>query len=219
MIEDGPSANRPPHILLPAWALEPEPLLSSRSLTLAVLGCALLAGGCDRQSRENAQPQAEATGNRETSSSKLDRSRAGTALPAMTLRDAQGNTLDLQSLKGNPLLLNLWATWCAPCIAELPTLDKLARTREGRLRVLTVSQDMAKTDKVAPFLKERGLDRLEAWLDPEAGLTFELGVPTLPTTILYDDEGHEVWRYVGENDWSGKEAEALLEPTESRQGE
>jgi thiol-disulfide isomerase/thioredoxin len=217
MIEDGPSANRPPHILLPVWALEPAPLLFSRFLTLAVLGCALLAGGCDRQSERGAQPQAEAAGGADAASAKPDRSHAGKSLPAMTLRDARGNTLDLASLKGKPLLVNLWATWCAPCVAELPTLNRLARVREGQLRVLTVSQDMADTGKVAPFLEQRGLDRLEPWLDDQSDLSFALGVNSLPTTILYDGDGHEVWRYLGDNDWTSEAAAALLETAESTQ--
>lgn len=136
----------------------------------------------------------------------------------MTLHDARGKSLDLQTLRGKPLLLNLWATWCAPCIAELPTLNELARTREGRLRILTVSQDMENTGKVARFLKERGFDRLEAWLDPESNLAFELGASSLPTTILYDSEGIEVWRYLGDNDWTSEQAAALLEASGSTGG-
>jgi len=132
-------------------------------------------------------------------------------MPAMVLRDASGKVLDLQSLRGKPVLLNLWATWCAPCIAELPTLDALAAKREGQLRVVAVSQDMTDTGKVAPFLASRGLERLEPWLDPESELTFVIGAASLPTTVFYDAEGKEVWRYVGDSDWTGKDAEALLE--------
>jgi len=134
-------------------------------------------------------------------------------LPQITLTDAAGQTLDLQSLKGKPLLVNLWATWCAPCIVELPTLDALAGRMEDNVRVLTVSQDMTNTEKVAPFLKERGLERLEPWLDPNSDLPFALGGATLPTTILYDPQGKEVWRYVGENDWASEEAIALISET------
>jgi thiol-disulfide isomerase/thioredoxin len=186
-------------------------LLFSRSLTLAVLGCALLAGGCDRQSDGSTQPKPDAAAATAAPASKLDRSQAGKPLPPITLRDAQGSTLELQSLKGKPVLINLWATWCAPCVAELPTLNELARARDGRLRVLTVSQDMADTGKVAPFLEQRELDRLDPWLDPQTELSFALGVTGLPTTILYDGDGKEVWRYLGDNDWTGKQAAALLE--------
>ena len=131
-------------------------------------------------------------------------------MPALTLADAAGRTLELATLSGTPVLVNLWATWCAPCIVELPMLDRVAGDTKGRLRVRTVSQDMRQTEKVAPFLTERGLKHLEPWLDPRSDLTFALGAQTLPTTILYDAAGKEVWRYVGAADWTGPEAARLL---------
>jgi thiol-disulfide isomerase/thioredoxin len=222
MIEDGPSANRPPHILLPDWVLEPV-LSISRSLKTAVLACtvvacAVLAGGCDRQSGEPAQPQA--SGKAAASSDggapanapqgKLDRSHKGSRLADMVLTDGAGRSLRLPSLIGKPLLVNLWATWCAPCIVELPSLDKLAGARAATLKVLTVSQDMQQPQKVAPFLAERGIKHLEPWLDPKNDLAFQYEANTLPTTILYDAQGREVWRYVGAHDWSNAETAALL---------
>jgi len=208
MIADGPSANRPPHI-----ALEPCPLLLSRSLKTFVLGCVLISGGCDRQSGEPVQPKADAGGETKKISGELDRSMAGEALPAMTLQDAAGRSLDTASLKGTPLLVNLWATWCAPCVIELPMLNQISSDMEGELKVLTVSQDIAQTEKVAPFLAERGLERLEPWLDPKSDLTYALGAQTLPTTILYDADGKEVWRYIGGNDWTSAESRELIVET------
>lgn len=189
-------------------------MLSSRSLKTLVLGLAHITpaflGGCDRQSGEESQQQA-ATGEADTkSSSTLDRAQSGEELPGLTVTDAQGNTLDLQSLEGQPVLLNLWATWCAPCVVELPMLNELAGEMDGTLKVLTVSQDISETEKVAPFLSERGLYKLEPWLDPKSDLTFALGAQTLPTTILYDAQGREVWRYIGENDWTSAESAELI---------
>lgn len=187
----------------------------SRSLKIAVLGVALLGpvllGGCDRQSSGNAQPEPSASASATVPhKGTIDRSHKGSALPDFTLADQQGKPLQLPALKGKPLLVNLWATWCAPCVAELPTLDKLAADRSGALRVLTVSQDMSGTEKVADFLKARGGTHLEPWLDPQNELAFHYEVSTLPTTILYDAQGREVWRYVGGQDWSGGEATALI---------
>jgi thiol-disulfide isomerase/thioredoxin len=206
MIADGPSANRPPHI-----ELEPV-LLSSRSVKLAVLTCALLAGGCDRQSGENAQPQAGESGATAAApiEGAVDRSHKGSPLPDFTLSDAQGKQLKLPSLKGKPLLINLWATWCGPCVAELPMLGKLAVERVGELQVIVVSQD-TQTDKVGPFLAAHGVPQLAAWLDPQNDLTFHYGTGTLPTTVLYDKDGKEVWRYVGAHDWSSAETAEMLE--------
>jgi thiol-disulfide isomerase/thioredoxin len=196
-----------------------EPAVSlSRSLKLTVLACAVLApllGGCDRQSGEQAQPQASASAAASGAAAKplqgkIDRSHKGAPLPEFTLADAAGKRVQLQSLKGKPLLLNLWATWCAPCVVELPMLDGLAATKGDGLKVLTVSQDMQQTEKVAPFLSERGFRHLEPWLDAKNDLAFQYEVSTLPTTILYDAAGKEVWRYVGGHDWSSKETETML---------
>jgi thiol-disulfide isomerase/thioredoxin len=133
-------------------------------------------------------------------------------MPVLVLKDAAGRTLDPATLRGKPVLVNLWATWCAPCIAELPTLDRLALTRADRLKVLAVSQDMASSaGKVAPFLKERGVSRLEPWLDPEGDFAFGYGASTLPFSVLYDAQGKEVWRFTGARDWSDAETAKLLD--------
>ncbi|MEO6093124.1 MAG: TlpA disulfide reductase family protein [Novosphingobium sp.] len=188
------------------------PLLSSRSFKLVGLACvapaALVLGGCDRQSNAPAQPEASAGAKPLTGT--LDLSHKGTPLPAFTVRDPSGKTLNLASLKGKPALVNLWATWCAPCIAELPTLDRLAAEGLGKFRVVTISQDM-QTAKVADFLKTNGDIVIEPWLDPETELSFRYGASTLPTTILYDAAGKEVWRFVGGRDWMAPETAKLLE--------
>lgn len=138
----------------------------------------------------------------------IDRSHKGSERPELVLADAAGRQLRLSSLRGKPLLINLWATWCAPCIAELPTLDRLAAG--GSVRVLTVSQDLQQTGKVAPFLAQRGGARLEAWLDPDNALSTHYAINVLPATVLYDSAGREVWRVLGPLDWAGPEAAALL---------
>lgn len=190
-------------------------LLSSRSLKLAVLGLAVLAGGCDRQSDQKAQPQATRsaapTGPQAGGpipKGVIDRTNKGARMPDFTLDDPAGAKLRLAELAGKPVLINLWATWCAPCIKELPQLDKLAAS--GAVRVITVSQDSADPHKVAEFLKNRGVTRLPAWLDPKNDLSFHYGTGTLPTTIYYDAQGREVWRYIGERDWGDAETARLL---------
>lgn len=191
-------------------------MLSSRSLKIAVLGLTatgtVAVGGCNRESGEQAQPQASASAaGPQSQAGVLDRSRKGSALPDFTLTDQAGKSATLASFKGKPLLINLWATWCAPCVVELPALDKLAADRAGNLKVLTVSQDMSGTEKVAAFLAEKGGRHLEPWLDPQNDLAFHYQVGTLPTTIYYDAQGREVWRYVGGHDWTGAEAAAMLD--------
>ena len=182
-----------------------------------VLG--LLLAGCDRQKadvpqgggapsdwagpREAGQPPARKP------AGKLDRSHAGTAAPAVDFQSPEGTPVSLADFRGKPLLVNLWATWCAPCIAEMPTLDALA-ARDKSLQVLAVSQDMDGAAKVDPFFAERKFSTLQPYLDPEIALMSELRVDTLPTTILYDAEGKEVWRMTGMADWTGAETGKLI---------
>jgi thiol-disulfide isomerase/thioredoxin len=108
------------------------------------------------------------------------------------------------------VLINLWATWCAPCVVELPTLNAIAGRADLNLAVVTISQDMAQTEKVQPFLDQRGLAQLPAWLDTKGDLAFHYGVQTLPATIYYDAAGKEIWRFMGERDWRSEESMDLL---------
>ncbi len=131
-------------------------------------------------------------------------------MPDFTLSDPAGQQLNMQSLKGKPVLVNLWATWCAPCVAELPALDKLAATLDGKVKVLTVNQDSGEPQKAGEFLKQRGVTRLEAWLDPKNDLAFQFGAETLPVTVMYDSQGREVWRVAGPKEWGDAETMELI---------
>ena len=167
----------------------------------------LLVAGCDRQSGESAQPQASSPA---PAAAGVDRSHKGSELPDFVLADPAGKKLDLPSLKGQPLLINLWATWCAPCVAELPALDKLAGTLDGKVRVLTVNQDTGQPEKAGQFLKERGVTRLEPWLDPKGDLAFHYEAPSLPITVLYDAQGRELWRIAAPKEWGDAETLKLI---------
>lgn len=193
-------------------------MLISRSLTSVILGCGLALGplalaGCDRQGGQPAQgatsaapaPAPAAAGEAVKG---VDRSHKGSALPALTFKDPTGRTLDLARLKGRPVLINLWATWCAPCVKELPTLEALAGA--GKVRVLTISQDSGEPARVAAFLRDKGLTKLEPWLDPNNDLAFAYNGGTLPMTVLYDAQGREIWRFTGESDWTSPQTAALL---------
>ena len=183
------------------------PLLS---LTCAV---ALLAGACDRQSAEPAQQQENsAAANDEQLTGTLDRTHAGAALPAVTVVDPSGTSLNLAEASGKPMLLNLWATWCAPCVVEMPMLDAIAGEMGDRLDVVTISEDMKGAEVVTPFFEQKGFAKLPRWMDPEMDLAFGFGGGgSLPLTVLYDAEGKEVWRMIGGFDWSSEEARALIE--------
>ena len=176
-------------------------------VSLLLLAAAPMMVSCDRQKAE--EPQAPAAAEEAKG---VDRSHRGEPAPTVKFRNPDGGEFDLSKFRGTPVLVNLWASWCAPCIKELPTLQQLeqAQAKDGKLGVIAVSQDMAPQGSVEAFLGERDIGRFAAFHDDQMGLSSALGVQILPTTILYDAQGKEVWRYVGDLDWTGDEANKLL---------
>ena len=172
----------------------------------------LLLAGCDRAADAPAQPgdQWAGEGNGNPADRVIDRRSAGTLLPALAFADPDGATLDLGAQDG-PVLLNLWATWCAPCVKEMPQLDRLAAELEGEVRVITVSQDLRGAEVVAPFFVKGGYTRLEPWLDPETTLSAQFTPEgALPLTILFDASGKEVLRVAGAYAWDSPAAAAMI---------
>ena len=202
------------------------PKLSSRSVKAVVLAVPLFAAtfalaACDRQSANPTQGEASTAASGEVAAAgggaepggfngRLDIASRGTPLPDFTITDTAGKTLNLASLKGKPVLINLWATWCGPCVLEMPMLDKMAGDGDKSLRVITVSQDMQGAAKVAPFFAEKKFAHLEPWIDPKNDLGFKYNTGELPTSVLYDAAGKEVWRMIGAHDWSNPRTDALL---------
>ena len=140
----------------------------------------------------------------------VDRSHKGQQFPRITFLDEEDQPMTFASLRGEPTLVNLWATWCAPCVKELPTLERLSKQKNVAVYVATINQDTAPRASVEAFLAEHKLD-LPIYRDPKMALSGALGPDTvLPTSILYDANGKEVWRYVGDLDWTSPEAAKLL---------
>lgn len=187
-------------------------------LILAVLLAGSIAG-CDREKAAGEQAgasqanvsdaQAKPARGVESFHYQLDRSQAGKPAPEVGFRGPDDAPLSLAAFRGKPLLVNLWATWCVPCVVEMPTLDKLAAASGERLTVIAVAQDIQGADVVDPWFQKAKLKALQPYLDPENHL-LDAYNSALPTSILYDAEGREVWRIVGAIDWQGKEARALL---------
>ena len=181
-------------------------------MRMLLMSCALLTlGACHQTSAPSAN---EAAPTAEAGPVKgVDRSHKGQAAPDASFSDPDGGEISLADFKGTPVLVNLWATWCAPCVKELPTIDKLAASHrdDGQLGVVAVSQDSGPQASVDAFLAKLKVGDLGAYHDPKMALSGALGPDTvLPTTILFDADGKEVWRYVGDLDWTGSEAAKLL---------
>jgi thiol-disulfide isomerase/thioredoxin len=182
------------------------------ALLSTLLLMAASASGCHKQ--EPPAPQAQATPEAAqpaaAGASGPDLSQAGKALPSVEIKDASGAAAKLSDLKGKPVLVNMWATWCVPCIKELPTLDALAAREGAKLQVVLVNEDLEGPRVVTPFLQKRPLKTLKPWLDTANALMIPLKVASLPTTILYDANGKEVWRVSRDMDWTGPKAAKWL---------
>src|SRR5690606_1816838 len=183
--------------------------LPARSLLVLAAMAALSACGDSGQKAPEFEQNTATAAAEAQPKGRLDRSQAGSPAPATRFQDPDGDEVTLADFRGKPLLLNLWATWCAPCIVEMPTLDALA-ARDGGTQVLAVSQDLNGREKVDAFFAERKFSRLEPYIDPESQLAADLKVDTLPTTIFYGAEGRELWRMHGIEEWDGPDAAPLL---------
>jgi thiol-disulfide isomerase/thioredoxin len=174
-----------------------------------LIAAVLVLAACQQKAQQQQQPANESAtpAGEEIKGVHGDHQRM--AAPTATFNDADGKPVTLAKFKGKPVLVNLWASWCAPCVKELPTLDKLARG--GKVQVLAVSQDTGPHASVVAFLQDHHIATLKSYQDAKMALSGALGPDTvLPTSILIDANGREVWRYVGDLDWTSPEAAKLL---------
>ena len=170
-------------------------------LSLALLALAACHSNSDQSGNQAASAGAGIKG--------VHREFHGKAAPDASFIDPAGKPVRIAAFKGRPVLVNLWASWCAPCVKELPTLDHVARS--GRIEVLAVSQDSGPHASVVAFLKQHRIATLKSYQDPNSGLSGALGPDTvLPMSILYDSNGKEVWRFIGDQDWTSSAASKLL---------
>lgn len=134
------------------------------------------------------------------------------AMPEVPFRDAEGRETSLADFRGKLVLLNLWATWCAPCREEMPQLDQLqAELGSDVFEVLALSVDSTGPEVPAAFLEQVGASNLAFFHDPSAKANFTLGAFGLPTTILVSPEGLEIGRMAGPAHWASEDAVRLVE--------
>lgn len=121
-------------------------------------------------------------------------------------KDGDERDLHLSNFKGRVILINIWATWCAPCRREMPTLDRLQSKLGGQaFEVVALSIDRAGMDVVNTFFKEIEIRHLKRYLEQSASVMRKFAVVGIPTTLLVDREGREVWRYAGAAEWDNEE--------------
>lgn len=132
-------------------------------------------------------------------------------LPALSFKDADGKDHSLADWKGKVVLLNLWATWCAPCRHEMPALDALKGQMGGKdFDVVALATDRGGIEKPKKFWTDGGFKSLALYLD-NADAQHGLGIIGMPTTLLVSRDGREIGRLIGPAEWSSPEAKALIE--------
>lgn len=142
---------------------------------------------------------------------KYQPSNEGKHIPTTAFIDADGNEKSLAGLRGQGLVINFWATWCAPCVKEMPALDRMAGAAPDRgLRVLALSADREGAPVVRSFFDVNGIRHLPVAIDKMSRVARAVGIGGLPTTVLYDAEGREVGRVIGIAEWDAPAAIAFL---------
>jgi thiol-disulfide isomerase/thioredoxin len=124
----------------------------------------------------------------------------------------EGEPLNLEAWQGKWVVLNFWATWCAPCRHEMPMLSEL-QTELGSetFEVLTIATSRNPPEKMEAFFAEIGVENLPLHRDPRSMLAREMGVLGLPVTVILNPEGEEVARLTGDADWSAQAARDVLD--------
>jgi thiol-disulfide isomerase/thioredoxin len=162
------------------------------ALQLGATGLIVLSGAARAGSEQRAWPSARPA-------------------PLLALSDLDGRAWTLAALRGRPVMLNFWASWCEPCRAEMPSLDLLAARHErDGLVVLTVNFKDG-VDTIRRFLDAVPLT-LPVLLDRDGAVARAWGVSVLPTTLLIDRHGQPRGTVRGEVDWTGGDGRAIVEP-------
>ena len=133
------------------------------------------------------------------------------AAPDLKFTDEQGKALALSDFRGKVVVLNLWATWCTPCLAEMPMLDRLQRQLgdEGAI-VIALSLDRDGKDAVKAFYRQADIRNLGVFLDPSMRAISDARTSGLPTTLLIDANGMELGRVTGPMEWDAPAAVDLV---------
>ena len=138
--------------------------------------------------------------------------------PAISLADTNGHSVELSELRGKLVLVNLWATWCEPCLREMPSLERLQSQLGERIAVLAVSEDRGGNKTVEPFIAKLGLKSVKIYIDPKSEVGHAFGARGLPTSFLIDREGKVLGRVEGAAEWDSPKILGVLEPLLSGNG-
>lgn len=167
-----------------------------RNLTLAVLAMSALS--------ISAMPRADAA-----EPGQLIRSHAGTPAPAMAFRDREGRAHKLAEFRGKVVIVNLWASWCAPCRAEMPALDRLVAAYPGDVVVVAISQDSGGWTAIDRFWRGQPT-RIRTFLAEDGRMASQYGALGLPYSVLIGRDGREIGRIPRAAEWDRGEYRAAV---------
>ena len=126
-------------------------------------------------------------------------------------QDADCKEVSFSDFKGKVILVNLWATWCAPCIKEMPDLNALQKSLGGEeFEIVLISQNSDGIESSLEFLETKNITHLTTYIDGDRNIARSLKSNVLPTSILIDAEGYEVGRLIGPAEWNSGDAHALI---------
>lgn len=241
MISDGPDENRPPHILfviedLSEVALSKDKRNASAAGSWTVYGVAAVLAAVagffavyvnsaseGNRGRETGLtgPSAPASGDASSGSPLAGLNSGAMAsflvrdapqeMPAFDFSNGAGERVTLEAWRGKVVLLNLWATWCLPCLKEMPALERLmSEIDDPRFDVVAISVDRGGIEKPRKFLAKIGAEKLSLYHEGSGTLGHKLKAVGMPTSILIDGEGREIGRLVGPAEWDSAEAVSLM---------
>jgi thiol-disulfide isomerase/thioredoxin len=124
--------------------------------------------------------------------------------------DAQGRPVTFADWQGQVVFVNFWATWCPPCLKEMPAINRLAAAMKGEVAVIAISTDRGSPDKPRRWLESNGIANLPLYHDKALRLANGSGILGQPTTLILDRQGREIARFQGDAEWDSPEAQAIL---------